>query len=193
MSDLFSRAMQMAASLLGGRSSEASFHIALPSGLDIESERMYRRGRLLTAQGEAIVMFPADSLPDGVLRTKCNFGVAHIAARMGCYDLSGLTANQMLHKLSMGVPGWREDEWQRATLHAMRGGLAVIGWPHPDPKGHGHVVTVSPLEAQTSGTWGCAVPMVANIGKPPNDFKRLSGAFLLEHRPDLRCFLWGEP
>jgi hypothetical protein len=145
--------------------------------------------KLELAQREAIALYPADPLPGGKWRTKCNLGAAHVARAVGCSDLDGLTADQDAQQLLMR-PGWRADTWERGVRHAMRGGLALLVWDNP--LGHGHIATIAPRQMEPSPTWGPLVPILANVGEPPNDFKLASACFRHDIWPDVKCLIWGE-
>jgi len=168
---------------------------SLPSGYDRLAEVAKAVERLTKLQAGAISMFPATPLPGGRLETKCNWGLQHVAHGLGCDDLVG-TASQIVQRataLCASQPSlWREDSWARAVNHAQKGGLAIIGYGDPLPgEQHCHVLTVAAKPMETSGTWGCPVPIGANVGKPDaQGFFRISKCFLLAHKPLLKCLLW---
>jgi hypothetical protein len=131
----------------------------------------------------------ADPLPGGKFQTKCNFGLQAIARGMGCKELEGMRANEIIAHAAMGA-NWRVDTWERAVLHALEGRFAFMGWSNPAAGASGHVATVAPLEMVKSATWDMLVPWLANVGMPPNAVKMASGCFLKAHKDALRCFLW---
>ena len=151
--------------------------------------------QLTRLQSEAIAMFPADPTVSGKWVTKCNVGLQHVAAGMGCHDCDGRNAQQIIAYLSAlsAAPGalWRLGTFDSAVAHAQRGRLAVIGYDVPMPgEQHCHVVSVAARPPQWSSLWNAMEPICANVGKPPNDFKRLSDCFLLAERPMLKVLLW---
>jgi len=167
-----------AAPALGGGVS-----VPLGSGYDRQVDIATAVATLTRLQQEAVALFPAAGS-----ETYCNTGLQHVAKRLGCHDLDGLVATEMVRRAA-ALPGWRQDTWERAVRHAQQGGLAFLGLEgYP----HGHVASVAALPMEQSGTWGCSVPILANVGKPPNGFKRASQCFLLVERPLIKTFLWGD-
>jgi hypothetical protein len=173
--------------------------IPLGSGFDVQTDAANARMRLESLQDEAIAQFPAEGS-----MTKCNWGLNHIALGMDCLDFDGLAPGigdkdalnatcmvRRARELCMSKPQeWREDSWERAVAHAMKGGLAFIGEEAQPGEAHGHVATVAPRPMQRSPSWMTDVPVVANVGKPPNAYKLLSACWRREAQPMLHCFLW---
>jgi hypothetical protein len=165
----------------------ASVSIPLGTGYNAAADVAAAVEKLTQLQREAIQMFP-----DQGATTFCNYGLLHVANGLGCHDLDGLMASEMVRRAELYCNArpqdWREDTWERAVAHAQRGGLAFVGevaYPH------GHVASVAAQPMQDSGTWGCKVPILANIGgAPPNDFKKLSACFRVAARPMVKTFLW---
>lgn len=179
--------------------------VAVPitaTGYSVEEERAAAVSRLAAAQAEAIAMFPADPIPGPgdqprhslvkqEWRTKCNFGVQHVAHALYCHDLDGLRADQMVQKLGAGYAPWREDSLERGVEHALRGGLAIVGWDNPADGKSGHVATIAPREMALSPSWGVKVPFLANVGTPEaQGIKLMSACFRRHQAHAIRCFLW---
>ena len=147
---------------------------------------------LTRLQNEAISLFPATLLPNHVWQTKCNFALQYIANGLGCHDLNGLNATDMvLHAIEWSKESsknWNTGDWSKGVDCAKLGGLAFLGIITPSSQPHGHVASIAVKPMQMSPSWGILVPWVANIGIPPNTFKLASAAFLLAQRPILRCF-----
>lgn len=159
------------------------------TGYDVEAEQMANAKRLQNLCDEAVNNHALDAEPDGDggLKTKCNLGVRFICEGMGCKAFGPRdTANAMLSLMGRGN-GWSPLPLERVAEVALRGALVVIG-AYDEP--NGHVAVAYPLPAQDSGTWGMKVPVVANIGMPPNKVKRVSQSFLLAQKALLKAFLW---
>lgn len=155
------------------------------TGYNTEAERMANREKLRVACF-AITADPTLKMkPDGT--TFCNFGVQRVAAVMGCNSLRGLMANDMWYFMSNPLNGFSKDSGMRASIHAVRGGLAIAAKRyHP----HGHVAVVAPEACQLSGSWGRLVPLCANVGRK-NGIMKVSEAFPVDQgEPDY--FLYGD-
>jgi hypothetical protein len=159
------------------------------TGYSVLADRAAAAEKLELAQREAMALYPADPLPGGKWRTKCNLGAAHVARALGCSDLDGLTADQDAEQL-LSRTGWRADTWARGVKHAQRGGLALLVWDNP--LGHGHIATIAPRAMEPSPSFGLPVPVLANVGEPPNDFKLASACFRHDIWPEVKCLTWGE-
>lgn len=175
-----------------GQPGGVSVSVTPGTGYDTAAAEAAAAADLERLQHEAILMFPADPLPGGRWSTKCNFGAMHVADGKGCRDLDGMNATCIVrHLLNLCLTkpeDWREDSWERGVEHAKKGGLVVYGIEAPPGDAHGHVVTGAPRDMQ-EGHWG-PVPIAANVGMPPNDFKKLSACFLDSERAAIKCFLW---
>lgn len=156
-------------------------HLELGSGYDrTEDERM--KAEELDNLCHELIADPAlwahDITGDGKPETFCSQAVRRAANRYGCSDfgaeLDPITANMICDRLAGGLPGWRQDTGDRAAAHALKGGLAIAAKAY-EP--HGHVAVVAPRAMQHSGSWGKDVPVLANVGKPPNRFEKVSEAF----------------
>lgn len=180
----------------GSRGIGAGISIPLGSGYSAEADVAARVAMLEQLQESAIAMFPADPLPGGKWVTKCNFGLIHQADGLGCRDLDGLNATCIVRHVAQLclIPGsgWTEGTPDRAVRHALRGGFGFQGIEAPPGELHGHVAGVAPRPAAISPSWGIPEPVLANVGKPPNDFKLASACFLASERPQIRTFLWRE-
>jgi len=146
--------------------------------------------KLTSLQQEAITIYP----PKGTT-TFCNIGLQHVANGMGCHAFDNMMATQIVQQamnLCMSLPNeWREDSWERAVAHANKGGFAFFGMKAPPGEVHGHVASVAAKPMEFSGTWGCNVPVLANVGNAKTQgFNKLSKCFLLSERPLLKCILW---
>lgn len=166
----------------------------LPSGFDQAAETAAAVSRLESLQAEAIALFPADPLPGGHWRTKCNFGLMHQADGLGCRDLDGLNATCIVRHVAqlclVTGSGWSEGTPERGIRHASRGGFGFQGIEAPPGEDHGHVAGIAPRPGAMSPSWGILEPILANVGKPPNGFKLASACFLESERPAIRTFLW---
>lgn len=118
--------------------------------------------------------------------THCNGNAAEVAVATEDYHaLDGLLAASQIETLEAD-PDWRQDNMARASAHAQKGGLAYATvMEHP----HAHIAPLTPDPMQRSDTWGEDVCMIANVGHE-NKLCRLSGGFRLEHRPNIRFFLY---
>jgi hypothetical protein len=104
----------------------------------------------------AIVKNPAFQPRNG--STFCNFATQLIAEGIfGTDSLNGLTANQIHAKISKE---WRKVSAEDAVNFAKHS--FVIASQAGEK--HGHVATVLPLPMVSSGKWGPAVPVCANVG-----------------------------
>lgn len=158
----------------------------LGSGYSVEDERMERTNKLLGLCEEAVANPAWFQRPDGT--TYCNRGAAFIAQGMGYFGFPhGSLANQMIAYLEQD-PTWRTDSLERAADHANRGGLALMAISE-EP--HGHLCAVAPLPMAYSGSWGCRVPMVANVGPSKyHGIVRASVAFSAAKKPRVKCFVY---
>jgi hypothetical protein len=153
----------------------------LGSGYSVEADTHARVSKLLALQEEAVAN-PSWQPAGG--KTFCNRAVAFVAQGMGYFFPATELADEMIAAMASD-PRWTEDSLDRAAAHALKGGLAVAAL---EENPHGHVCTFAPLPKEISGTWGCQVPMVANVGKT-NGIMRISGAFEAADRSRLRFFL----
>lgn len=83
----------------------------------------------------------------------------------------------------------RQDDWRKVGLaesqDACNAGFFVIAvYSTPEPGGD-HVCVIVPGEMQDSGSWGCKVPLCANVGKSNFYGKPLSFAFTPAEKPEL--------
>lgn len=181
----------------------ATASIQIGGGNNVETDRIKAGAKLLDLCERAVSRkdFNADPLPGGHWVTKCNWGAQFIATGFGCHDLDGKNATEMFAAMlasALANPerdvakGWREDSEDRAVKHALNGGLAFMSMPKPSVNEHGHIAAVAPMAMEASTSWGRKVPMLANVGLPPNGIKRASQCFLIAHQPILKCFLWGD-
>ncbi len=119
----------------------------------------------------------------------CNIAVRRISEGMGYFGFTpAMLARNMIEIMSIDT-AWTEDTIERAHLHAMRGGLSVIGL---DEYPHSHVAVIYPAPMEDSGSWGCPVPILANVGKT-NGIMKASAVFKAADRSLIRCFLYGVP
>jgi hypothetical protein len=99
--------------------------------------------------------------PDGT--TFCNVAVAAVASAMGCGDLNGKTADQMVSFLDSSTD-WSDVPMEKAQDMANQGSLLVAGLDSKAlNQAHGHVAVIRPGKVCYSGKWG-ATPRVLNIG-----------------------------
>lgn len=162
------------------------------TGHDSVAEAAARVGTLRAAC-EAAVSDPdlaaSDIDGDGDQDTKCNWGLQKVAAAVGCLRFHGKRANE-IHALCLSEPlEFRPLTTERAIEAAKQGGLVVASLPNP--AGSGHVAAVYPSSGGESGSLGgLVVPMVANVGKPPNGVVKASKAFPVARYRDIHWFLW---
>ncbi len=97
--------------------------------------------------------------------TFCNQGVAYVAEAMGCKELSGKTADEIVALLSAGV-NWSPVPMEKAQELANAGSFLVAGLDSKTlGQAHGHVVVIRPGRPVYSGKWATNVcPRVLNIG-----------------------------
>lgn len=104
--------------------------------------------------------------------TFCNLAACAVALKMGCNELSGLMANDMI-KFMSASKNWSEIPMDKAQILANQGSL-VFATHEGSP--HGHICTVMPGNEKFSGRWG-KVPTVMNIGKDVFIGKGVNWAF----------------
>lgn len=175
---------------MGATPGDPSFtlSVGLPSGYSVDAERAEAVAKLETLCHELIsdpALMSRDITNDGIPETFCNRAVIRAAQRYGCYALDGLSANAITAILPI-TSGWQLTSQDRATQHAQRGGLAVAAKSYV---GHGHVAVIAPRPMELSGSWRHTVPMVANVGRPPNRIKKTSEAFTGD---EPEYFIYGE-
>ena len=156
------------------------------------SEERLARAAALRAACDAALNDPSlaasDIDGDGDLDTKCNWGLQRIAAELGCLEFSGKRANE-IHAMCLSKPlDYDSLSPERAVEAAKAGGLVVASLPNP--AGSGHVAVVYPTSSGFSGTLNRPVPMVANIGKPPNGVVPASKGFPVARYGEICWFLW---
>lgn len=158
----------------------------LGSGYSADEEKADRARRLYALCEEATSNPAWFQRDDGT--TCCNRAAAFIAQGMGYFGFRhGASANEMIANLEAD-PTWRADSLERATRHAMRGGLAFLTMKD-EP--HCHICAVAPLEMEDSGSWGGPVPMTANIGpKASHGIIRASYAFKAADRDRVKAFVY---
>lgn len=110
---------------------------------------------------------------DGKKDTLCNWGNADVANEMGCREISRSmkAAAQIRH--AQNSPKFRKGAGEEAAAHARNGGYGFAGKIYED---EAHVAAFYPGPMGISGTWG-RVPMLANVGQPPNGIKKSSDSF----------------
>ena len=141
----------------------------------------------LRALGAEVVSNPAFVQAHG--KTHCNRAARFLCEAFGHHGFTpNDLANAMIAKMGASFE-WRERTMEEAHAHAMKGGLAFLA---VEDEPNGHLAAIMPEPMQESGSWGCPVPMVANVGIAPNAIKKASQAFLLAHKPGLRAFLYGD-
>lgn len=95
--------------------------------------------------------------------TFCNVAVSAVATAMGCGQLAGKTADQMIAFLTTS-PDWSEIPFEKAQDMANQGSLLIAGLDSKALKqGHGHVVVIRPGKPTYSGKWG-PTPRCLNVG-----------------------------
>lgn len=114
-----------------------------------------------------------------VTRTYCNKAVQKIARGMDVHVFleKGMTADQIYDYCASN---WVKVDGEWAAEFAKAGGLGIAA-VKGDP--HGHCAVVAPIDAAKSPSWGCVVPVVANVGNN-NGFMLVSAAFKKSNRPD---------
>ncbi len=165
----------------------------LGSGYSVEEDRMDKVAKLTELCRDAVHnpdWVAHDITGDKIDETFCNRAAASIAQGMGSLDLrEDMTANRMILGMS-ALPDWREEfDLDRVEKLASRGVLVMLCAVGAR---HGHIVAAAPYPAEESSTWGCKVPMVAQVGtaKIGNGIKKLSAAFRADDRADLRIFIF---
>lgn len=99
--------------------------------------------------------------PDG--STHCNQAIHAVAQKLGCDDLAGLTADEIVAFLGTSSD-WQLIDMSAAQAYANQGSLVIAGLSSTDLKqSHGHVVVIRPGIPCDSGKWG-SVPRCLNIG-----------------------------
>lgn len=162
----------------------------------VEEERMENVGKLEAAGKAAMAKYPPKKNEKGeVVQTYCNFGLWDVAESVGCTVLRGKTANEIIAFAHANPEEFVIDTPERAAAHAKKGGLAFAGLEGDDvtgdgiPDTSGHVAAVAPREMVDSGSRGCKVPVLMNVGKT-NDFLAESQCFSVK-KPRPTYFLRG--
>jgi hypothetical protein len=117
--------------------------------------------------------------------THCNQAVDYIAYKMGCEWFKDKNANQIYDIMVRNFPKFVPVEFPLAAKEANKGKLVIAA---QKGKEHGHVAVLYPAEMEKSGTFGCMVPMVANVGLH-NGVMRLSQGFKKDPYPKCFCFV----
>ena len=158
--------------------------VPLGSGYDVEEDRRMKARQLEELCGTIISV--AHYQPDSGV-TYCNQAVREVAEALGCRDFpQNILANAMVDLMSSAY-GWRTDTAERASEHAIRGGLAIAGKKYAV---HGHVAVIAPQPCSYSGSWAAPVPILANVGTR-NGFMKASEAFPVAGG-EPAYYLWGE-
>lgn len=96
--------------------------------------------------------------------TFCNIAVSVVAEAMGCKDLTGKMADDIM-KFVESSPDWSDIPMEKAQDIANQGSLIIAGLTGAElDQAHGHVVIVRPGLPVYSGKWISKVPRVLNIG-----------------------------
>lgn len=111
--------------------------------------------------------------PDGT--TFCNQFMQLVCSGIGYDDFNGMSANQMVKKMSDPASGWISVGDQVGQTHANSGVLVIAAWANTS--GHGHVNLIIPGILENSNSAGKSVPKCANVGRDVFWGKRLSCAF----------------
>lgn len=131
----------------------------LGSGYSVAKDEERRREKLI-ALCNGIMTSPDLRPGDG--KTYCNLAVRRVAKGLDIEPWrKDAMANEMIDTMESS-PVFRKDTAERASAHAIKGGLAVAGHKY---KEHGHVAVVYPTACQSSGSLGKFVAVVANVGK----------------------------
>lgn len=105
-----------------------------------------------------VSLFPK---PNGI--TFCNIAVYGIAHDMGCNQLDGKNADDIVAFISSDHD-WQQVPMEQAQGLANAGSLLIAGLSSSElGQTHGHVVVIRPGIESYSGKWG-KVPQVLNIG-----------------------------
>lgn len=101
-------------------------------------------------------------LADGT--TFCNLAVNFVAVAMGCKDLTGKTADEIMGLIEAS-DDWSDVPFEKAQDMANGGSLLIAGLESKElGAAHGHVVVIRPGRFCYSGKWG-KTPRCLNIGK----------------------------
>ena len=104
-----------------------------------------------------------DYQPKGNI-TFCNFAVAQVAEAMGCKQLTGKMADDIMDFIETSED-WSDVPMEKAQDIANQGTLIVAGLKSTElNQDHGHVVVVRPGLPCYSGKWVAKVPRVLNVG-----------------------------
>ncbi len=125
----------------------------------------YRNMRDLITLIDAIcdVYDNADLRPhDGL--TYCNLSVNFVSTAMGCKSFAGLTADQILQRIS-NDGDWSDVPGEKAQDMANQGSLLIAGLTSEElGQEHGHVVVIRPGKPCYSGKYNGPCPRCLNIG-----------------------------
>lgn len=95
--------------------------------------------------------------------TYCNVAVNFVATAMGCKDLAGKTADQIMAYLEASDQ-WSDVPFEKSQDMANQGSLLVAGLTADElGQPHGHVVVIRPGKTCYSGKW-IKTPRCLNIG-----------------------------
>lgn len=128
--------------------------------------------RLVDAICEAYDRYTSSQYNNKLGVTYCNLAAQDIAESLGCQDLEGKLANEMIDAI-MNSREWSEVSMEKAQDLANQGSL-VFATLKEMP--HGHICVVRPGQPKSSGKWG-DVPSVMNVGKDNFISKGLNWAF----------------
>lgn len=164
----------------------------LGSGFSVEDEHEENRKKLdaICVKVTSDPLLDAEELPSGRLKTKCNLGLTVIAEEIGCTELRGLTADEIVRLAERHPKRWRKDSGERAAAFALKGGFAFGGMTSKQLEDkNGHVAAVAPRVMIESGSLKKDVPWLANVGRPPNGIKLSSACFPVA-KGECQYYLW---
>jgi len=118
--------------------------------------------------------------PQNESATYCNFFVTAVSHWFGYHGFDEKMANAIVTIVETSPYNWKMVTYAEAPKLAAKGYLLVAGWKNPTGE-HGHVCIIPPIDrVETSASWGCEVPMAANVGKSNFYEERLSKAFTIK-------------
>lgn len=120
--------------------------------------------------------------------THCNEFVQSACNEIGCHDLDGMLATEMIDTMRGRPQAWKQVTFADAQAIANNDHLVIIGWRNPEEGEHSHVCLVIPGTMIWSNSFGKDLPVVANAGKTTFYGRVASYAFLSDMV--LECYIW---
>lgn len=117
--------------------------------------------------------------------TFCNVATQDVLLKLGYAALEGLTADEMYAKISTS-PDWLIKPMTDAIDLVQEGVILVAILPAEKlGQSHGHVNTLTPGPADTSGKWGVKTPLCMNLGRAGTCFRAKGENWAFQIPPEI--------